>query len=92
MDKSLIKYFWNCGDNDIIEFALLKARLNKKEKDVLELLLDECMTQEEAAEKMGYSPRRIQEYWYSATYKLLSISWVKAYAQYLKNVSFAPIK
>lgn len=47
MDKELLKYFWNCGDNQIIEFAMLRARLNIKEKKVLECMLDECLTQEE---------------------------------------------
>lgn len=52
MDKELLKYFWNCGDNQIIEFAMLRARLNIKEKKVLECMLDECLTQEETAEEM----------------------------------------
>lgn len=81
----MIKYFWNCGDNDIIEFALLKARLNKKESEVIHLILDECYTQEQAAEKLEYSPRRLQEFWYSGVDKLLKIPWVVAYAEYIKG-------
>lgn len=86
MDKDLIKYFWNCGDNQIIEFAILRARLNNNEKQVLQYILDECYTQEETAEKMRYSTRRIQDFWCSAVKKLLGIDWVRAYAISLKNM------
>lgn len=75
-----LKTFWGCGDNDIIEFALMKARLNRKEKEVINLILDECLTQEEAAEKLDISVRKIQDLWYSASNKLLSIFWVSAIA------------
>lgn len=83
MDRSLLKYFWNCGDNQIIEFALLRARLNKKEKEVIHLMLDECMTQEEVAEYLDTSTRNVQNYWYSGADKLLNIKWVLAYAKEL---------
>lgn len=85
MEKELLRCFWNCGDNEIIEFAMLRARLNAKEKKVLEYILDECLTQEETAEKMGYSTRRVQDFWCSAAKKLLNIEWVKAYAISLKT-------
>ena len=85
MDRSLIRYFWGCGDNQIIEFALLRARLNRHEKDALRLMLDDCKTQEEAAEELDVSTRRLQEWWYSATDKLLAIPWVVAYAEKLKS-------
>ena len=84
MEKELLKLFWNCGDNQIIEFAILRARLNSKEKRVLECMMDECLTQEETAEIMGYSTRRVQDFWCSAAHKLLNIDWVKAYANSLK--------
>lgn len=87
MDKELLKYFWNCGDNQIIEFAILRARLNSKERKVLEYMLDECLTQEETAEMMEYSTRRIQDFWCSAARKLLNIDWVEAYAISLKKHS-----
>lgn len=80
MDRSLIRDFWNCGDSQIIEFAIVRARLNKREKDVVEHLLDECLTQEQTAELMDVSTRRVQDWWYSATDKLLAIPWVVAYA------------
>lgn len=86
MDKELLKYFWNCGDNEIIEFAMLRARLNSKEKQVLICMLDECLTQEETAEKIGYSTRRVQDFWCSAAHKLLNIAWVRAYAISLKEL------
>lgn len=85
MNQSLLKAFWNCGDNQTIEFAIMKARLNRLEMQVVHLMLDECLTQEEAAEEMDKSVRKIQDYWYSASNKLLNIPWVKAYAEVLKN-------
>lgn len=83
MRNKLLKAFWNCGDNDIIEFALLKARLNANEKKVITLALDECMSQEEIAEELDISTRKVQEIWLSAQMKLLNISWVGAYAKEL---------
>lgn len=85
MDRSLLRYFWNCGDNQIIEFAITRAHLNRKEEQVVRLMIDECMTQEEIAEQMNYSTRRVQDFWYSASEKLLNIPWVKAYALSLKG-------
>lgn len=87
-NKDLLYKFFNCGDNDIIEFALLKARLNKREKDVITLMFDECMTQEQIAEELNYSTRRVQDFWYSGARKLLNIPWVKAYATSLKDLIF----
>lgn len=86
MDRALIKCFWSCGDNEIIEFALQRARLNSKEKEVVFLILDQCMTQEEAAEKMYLSTRKVQELWASAVDKLLQIPWVRAYARELERM------
>ena len=85
MDRGLIRYFWDCGDSQIIEFAMIRARLNRREKEAVSLLLDECYTQEKAAEVMDISVRNVQKIWYSAAYKLLSIPWVVAYAKELKN-------
>lgn len=85
MDRELLTYFFNCGDNDIIEFAIMRAHLNRREKDVIRLIIDECMTQEEVAETMSYSTRRIQDFRYSGAKKLLNIPWVKAYALSLKD-------
>lgn len=85
MDRTLIKDFFNCGDDQIIQFAIVRAHLNKKEHDALHLILDECLTQEEAAETIGISTRRFQEWWYSATDKMLNIPWVYAYAKELRK-------
>lgn len=85
MDRSLIKCFWSCGDNEIIEFALMRARLNAREKEVVRLILDECMTQEEVADKMYLSTRKVQEVWASAADKLLKIPWVMAFAKELEH-------
>lgn len=87
MDRLLLKYFWNCGDNEIIEFALIRSRLNRQEKEVICLMFDECYTQEQIAEKLGFSPRHIQEIWYHGADKLLAIPWVKAYALDIKTHS-----
>ena len=82
-DKHLIRLFWNCGDDQIIQFAIQRAHLNKRERDVIHLMLDECMTQEQAAEVLDFSTRRTQEFWYSGVTKLLNIPWVRAYAKEL---------
>lgn len=81
MDKNLLSRFWDCGDDDIIQFALMKAHLNKREKQVILMTLDECMTQEEIAEELNFSTRRIQQFWCSGAKKLLSISWLRAIAE-----------
>lgn len=81
--NAFLRAFWNCGDNQIIEFALMRAHLNRLEREVVILALDECYTQEEIAEKLNYSTRKIQEFWYSAADKLLDIPWVLAYAKEL---------
>lgn len=83
MKIALLRAFWSCGDGQIIEFALIRAHLNRRERIVVELMLDECLTQEEIAEKLNYSTRRIQEYWSSGAEKLLAIPWVRAYANEL---------
>ena len=85
MDRGLLNYFWGCGDSQIIEFAMLRAYLNRHEREVIHLMLDECYTQEQTAEKLGYSTRAIQMYWYSGADKLLNIPWVLAYAKALKE-------
>lgn len=85
MDRELLTLFFNCGDNDIIEFAIMRAHLNRREKEVIRLIMDECLTQEEIAEEMCYSTRRVQDFWYSGAKKLLNIPWVRAYALSLKG-------
>lgn len=87
MDRSLLKYFFDCGDDQIIQFALTRAHLNKMEQEVISLMFDGCMTQEEIAEYIGYSTRRVQEIWYSGAKKMLSIPWVTAFAKELKSKS-----
>lgn len=82
---SLLKAFWNCGDTQIIDFAITRARLNRKEKEVIALILDECLTQEQASEKMDISVRNLQKIWESAVAKMLNIPWVLAYAEKLKS-------
>lgn len=82
-DRSLLYAFWHCGDSQIIDFAIQRARLNRKETEVIRLIMDECYTQEETAEAMNYSVRRVQAFWYSASDKLLSIPWVVAYGHEL---------
>lgn len=86
MDRNLLKYFWNCGDNETIQHALDRAHLTTPEKAIIGFLLDDCITQEQAAEKLDISVRKAQEIWYAASGKILSIPWVYAYAKYLKNI------
>lgn len=50
---------------------------------MLHLVLDECQTQEEAAETMDVSARQVQYIWKTATDKLINIPWVEAYAEKL---------
>ena len=83
--REYVKAFWACGDSQIINFALMRARLNRSEKKVITYILDEDMTQEEAAEHLGISVRCLQNYWYSATGKLARIPWVVAYGKELIN-------
>lgn len=85
MERGLLRYFMDCGDDQIIQFALTRAHLNRLEREVIRLMFDECMTQEEIAEHLGYSTRRIQDIWYCASKKMLSIPWVSAFARELKN-------
>ncbi len=85
MDRTLIKDFWACGDNQIIEYAILRARLNAHEKEALRLTLDECRTQEQAAENMAISTRSLQKLWYTAADKILAIPWVMAYAKEIRG-------
>lgn len=85
MDRSLLYDFFNCGDDQIIQFAIARAHLNKNESDAIKYMIDECMSQEKAAEAMGFSVRRTQDFWYSASNKLLAIPWVLAYAEYLRS-------
>ena len=84
-ERNLLRTFWGCGDDGIIEYAMHRARLTKPEKEVLLRLLDECETQEEAAEHMDLSTRRIQEIWYAASDKLLRLPWLVAYAKELRK-------
>lgn len=78
--KTLLQAFWGCGDNTAIEFAIVRANLNRKEKEVVHFIFDECLTQEQIAEKMDISVRQVQEIWYDASKKLLGIQWVRIYA------------
>lgn len=80
-----LRLLWGCGDSSTIEFAILRARLNRKEKEVINLMLDECMTQEETAEELDISPRQVQILWRDAASKLMSIPWVVAYIEYLEK-------
>lgn len=74
-----VKGLFMCADNEFIEFALNRARLNDNERTVLSEMIDHCMTQEQTAEKMDISVRQVQNYWYSANTKLLSIKWVTSF-------------
>lgn len=51
---------------------------------MLDLLLDQALTQEQAAEKLQISVRNLQNLWYTGTAKLLNLPWVIAYAKELR--------
>lgn len=87
--KALLRAFWNCGDSQVIEFAISRARLNKREEQVVRMAMDECMTQEWIAEQLDVSVRHIQTLWDSALKKLLGIPWVMAYSLSLCGFSEA---
>ena len=85
MDRSLVKTFWTCGDSQVIDFAMMRARLDRKEKAVITSMLDDCMTQEETADRLQISVRTVQKLWASGTDKLLRIDWLVAYAEALRK-------
>lgn len=86
MDRNLIRAFWDCGDDQIIQFAIQRAHLNKNEREIIDLILDRCYTQEKAAEYMDMSVRTVQSIWDSACKKIISQPWVRAYAKELRNL------
>lgn len=90
MDSKLMRAFFDCGDDQIIQFAIQRCHYNRKEKEILKLILEENYTQEETADIIGYSTRYVQEQWYRVCHKMLSISWVKAYAVELLRESKTP--
>lgn len=79
-DNALIRAFWSCGDSSIIAYAVMRAHLNRNERNVLHLILDECMSQESATEKCGVSTRSVQNWWHTGTGKILRLAWVRSYA------------
>lgn len=83
MRRRQMRAFWDCGDSGIIEYAIMRARLNDREKKVLIKTMDECKTQEEIAEEMYLSVRAVQGLWYDAQRKIMSLDWVKAYSNEL---------
>lgn len=82
-DNVLIRAFWACGDSSIISYAIMRARLNANEREALSLVLDECQSQEMAAESMGVSTRSLQAWWRSGINKILNQPWARAYAKEL---------
>ena len=80
-----VRGLFACADNEFIEFAIKRARLNDNERRVLTEVIDHCKTQEETAEIMDISVRQTQNYWYSANEKLLSIPWVTSFINSFKD-------
>lgn len=85
MDKSLVEIFLKCNDEQLIEYALLKAKISVKELRVLKLLINEGVSVPEAAYTMCISTARLQKIWDKASNKLLAIPWLVAYANELKE-------
>lgn len=81
--RDYIKAFWNCGDSRIINMSLECVELTDPELKVLKMSLKSCMTQEEIAEALNWSPSYVQKIWYRATDKLLALPWVYCYGKEL---------
>lgn len=60
MNRSLIKKLWKLGDKQFIDYALSCARLTLRERETVQYLLFDGLTQEQAAEKMDISTRGLQ--------------------------------
>jgi len=60
MDKKRVMYIiQTLPHKDLIDFLLDRCNLNQKEHDLIYARAKECMTQEEYAEQIGYSPRNL---------------------------------
>ena len=73
MNRSLIKKLWKLGDKQFIDYALSCARLTLRERETVQYLLFDGLTQEQAAEKMDISTRGLQGLW-SCAFKKLKIT------------------
>lgn len=69
MNRSLIKKLWKLGDKQFIDYALSCARLTLRERETVQYLLFDGLTQEQAAEKMDISTRGLQGLWSCAVKK-----------------------
>ena len=74
MNRSLIKKLWKLGDKQFIDYALSCARLTLRERETVQYLLFDGLTQEQAAEKMNISTRGLQEQLAGNQVRLLKIS------------------
>ena len=73
MNRSLIKKLWKLGDKQFIDYALSCARLTLRERETVQYLLFDGLTQEQAAEKMDISTRGLQGLWSCAVEKILLV-------------------
>nr|DAF03015.1 MAG TPA: putative DNA-binding protein [Caudoviricetes sp.] len=73
MNRSLIKKLWKLGDKQFIDYALSCARLTLRERETVQYLLFDGLTQEQAAEKMNISTRGLQGLWSCAVEKILLV-------------------
>lgn len=81
MDTHIIKAFWKCGDQEIIDLACDRADLTQAERKTICLLLTNGKTEKEAAQIMDTSEEEINRVYYSACTKLLGICWVYCIAK-----------
>lgn len=72
-EKKLIK-FLRCEASSVVDLAISMANLTWKEEAVINLCGRKDMTQEKAAEKIGYSVDAVQK-WYRSGIKKLSTAW-----------------
>lgn len=74
MTEDDVKRFLRCPYAQLVELALTFANLTWKERAAIDLCARQGYTQEEAAERAGYSVDAIQR-WYRAGMLKLSAAW-----------------
>ena len=71
MNRSLIKKLWKLGDKQFIDYALSCARLTLRERETVQYLLFDGLTQEQAAEKMDISA--LPSWWHAYFFAIIKL-------------------
>ncbi len=74
MSEDDVRRFLRCPYGQLVELALTIANLTWKERAAIDLCARQGYTQEEAAERAGYSVDAMQR-WYRAGMRKLSDAW-----------------